>query len=150
MAQKPDAALGLINRFSVVVEPGKFELGSFGKVEGLDVTWEMPEYRAGDAGNYRWFLPGFTKYSTIKLSRSVSKDDTPNVKKWLEAHSKKPERWTITIELKGADMDGVMKWECEAALPLKWSIPPFDASTSKIAVETLEFSHVGFLDDHKL
>jgi phage tail-like protein len=150
MAHKEDANLGLSNRFSVVVEPGKYELGSFGKIEGLDVTWEMPEYRAGDAGNYRWFLPGFTKYSTIKLSRSVSAKDSPQVMKWLSAHSMKPERWQITIELKGAAMDGVVRWTCEQALPLKWSIPPFDASTSKIAVETLEFSHLGFLEDHKL
>jgi phage tail-like protein len=143
-----DVNLGLSNRFSVTVDPGKFELGSFGKAEGLDVTWEMPDYRAGDAGNYRWFAPGLTKYSTVKLSRSVSAEDTPKVKKWLEANSKKFEVWLITIDLKDAKLDSVMKWECENAIPLKWSVQSFDASASKIAIETLEFSHLGFLDDH--
>jgi phage tail-like protein len=145
---KGDVKLGLSNRFTVTVDPGKFELGSFGKAEGLDVTWEMPDYRAGDAGNYRWFAPGLTKYSTIKLSRSVSADDTPKVKGWLETNSKKFEHWVITITLMDAAQLPVMKWECENAIPLKWSVQSFDAATSKIAIETLEFSHLGFLDDH--
>jgi phage tail-like protein len=75
-------------------------------------------------------------------------DDTPKVKGWLETNSKKFEHWVITIILMDAAQKPVMKWECENAIPLKWSVQSFDASTSKIAIETLEFSHLGFLDDH--
>ena len=139
-----DVALGLSNRFMVTVDPGKFELGSFAKVEGLDVVWEMPEYRAGDAGNYRWFR---ARPHQVHLDQavacSVSKDDTPKVKTWLETNSKKFEVWLITIDLKDAAVESVMKWECENAIPLKWSVQSFDASASKIAIETLEFCTSG-------
>ena len=42
-----------------------------------------------------------------------------------------------------------MTWTCEGAFPAKWSVVQFDAGTSKIATETLEISHVGFLVDEK-
>jgi len=47
------------------------DLGSWAKVDGLDVSWDIAEYRAGDGGNYRWYFPGNTKYSNIKLARAA-------------------------------------------------------------------------------
>jgi phage tail-like protein len=141
-----DVQLGLANRFVVEVTHG-VSLGSWAKAEGLDVTWEMPEYRSGEDWNHRWFFPGLTKYSNVKLSRSATKTDTENVKKWLEDTSKKFTPAMLTVRLLDSHGDDVAKWECRHCVPLKWSIVPFDASTSKIAIETLEFSHTGFLDE---
>jgi hypothetical protein len=78
-----DVPLALANRFKVKVDaPGEIDLGSWAKVEGLDVTFDVVEYRAGDAWNSRWYCPGATKYSTVKLSRAVTADTT-KVKDWL-------------------------------------------------------------------
>ena len=79
-----DVQLGLANRFLVTVIPSTRSLGSWAKVEGLDVTWEVPDYRAGDAWNQRWFFPGTTKYTNVKLSRAANAKDTEEVKKWLD------------------------------------------------------------------
>ena len=48
MPLNDQSKIGLANRFGVVVDQGSFDLGSWQKCEGLDVTWYMPDYRAGD------------------------------------------------------------------------------------------------------
>ena len=61
-----DVPLALANRFKVKVDaPGEIDLGSWAKVDGLDVTFDVVEYRAGDAWNSRWYCPGATKYSSL-------------------------------------------------------------------------------------
>jgi phage tail-like protein len=142
-----DAQLGLVNRFKVVVMPSARSLGSWAKVEGLDVTWEVPEYRAGDQGNFRWLYPGKTTYKNVSLQRTAVKGDTQNVKLWLEENSMKFVPSEITITLMDAQGADVMDWTCKNAVVLKWSVQGFDAGASKVAIETLEFSHRGFLDD---
>jgi phage tail-like protein len=141
---------GMANRFKVVVVPGDYDLGSWAKAEGLEVSFEMPEYRAGDAWNNRWMYPSFTKYPTVKLTRAAVKKDTPNVKKWLDDTATKFAPGSIKVTLLDAKGTEVHAWECKHAIPQKWSISGgFDASASKVITETLEFNHVGFLDDEK-
>ena len=146
--------VGLANRFLVTVDPGKYSLGSFQKCEGLDVTWDMPDYRAGDGGNQRWFFPANTKYTSVKLIRAVS-DDSGFVRKWLDTNSFhfSTTRSIVTIEL--FDSTGapppLLTWELRNAIVKKWSINNMDAGASQISVETLEFEHEGFLaDDTKI
>jgi phage tail-like protein len=141
--------LALVNRFAVEIEPGSYNLGSFSKVDGLDVTWDMPDYRAGDAGNARWFFPGNTKYTSVKLVRAVCSDSTA-VQKWLADNSHKftTSRCQVTISLMDTTMASpVIKWTLNNAVPKKWSINSMDASGSAISLETLEFDHEGFLED---
>ena len=95
-----DMPLALANRFTVKVDaPGEIDLGSWAKVDGLDVTFDVVEYRAGDAWNSRWYCPGATKYSTVKLSRAVTAD-TEKVRKWLSDTAKSHKPGLMVIELK--------------------------------------------------
>lgn len=148
MPMKSDIQLGLSNRFVVTVEGGE-SLGSWAQAAGLEVSWDFAEYRSGEDWNHRWFYPGMTKYPTVKLSRSAAKDDTDKVKKWLDKTSTKFTPATVTIELRDAHGDKVFAWVCKNAVPIKWSVAGFDATSAKVAVETLEFTHLGFLDDEK-
>jgi phage tail-like protein len=142
--------IGLANRFKVTVDPGSHDLGSFQKCEGLDVTWDMPDYRAGDGGNARWFFPANTKYTSVKLIRAVS-DDSQLVRTWLDQNSFafSSQRLLVTIEL--FDSTGkppaLLTWVLRNAQPKKWSINNMDAGASQVSVETLEFEHEGFLED---
>ena len=97
--------LGLVNRFLVKVDPGDVDLGSWSKVDGLDVTFDVPEYRAGDAWNHRWYFPGHTKYSSVKLSRGANKEDTKKVQTWLSETAKKFKVGTVTVTLHDAHHD---------------------------------------------
>jgi len=141
--------IGLANRFVVTVVPEGYSLGSFQKAEGLDVTWDMPDYRAGDGGNQRWFFPANTKYSTVKLHRAAS-DDSPKVRDWLNMNSFNFAKSRSNIKIQLMDSTGahvVIEWELRYALPKKWAISNMDAGASQISVETLEFDHEGFLED---
>jgi phage tail-like protein len=142
-----DTMLGLAMRFSVTIDHGMYNLGSWQKVEGLDVQWEIVEYRAGDQKNQRWYFPGFTKYSNIKLSRAASKDDTEKVKKWLNSNSFKMEKQSGSVKLLDAKGEEVASWDLENVIPVHWSVSGFDATASKLAIETLELAHAGFLDE---
>ncbi|MFJ3977815.1 phage tail protein [Streptomyces sp. NPDC090021] len=146
MALKSDATLALANRFSVKVDEGKIDLGSWSQVQGLDVQWKMADYRAGDAGNDRWYFPGFTEYTPVKLTRAAC-SDSPAVQEWLSSNSfaSKPTSGSITL----MDPSGkpVISWTLRQILPTKWSIAGLEAGQSKVALETLELMHMGFLND---
>lgn len=140
--------LGLGNRFKVsVTVPSPMELGSWAKAEGLDVTFDVCEYRAGDSWNHRWYFPGSTKYSTVKLSRAVNADDTKKVKSWLNDTATKHEPGDIKVVLLDSKSTPVTDWLLRSAMPSKWAISGFDAGASKLAIETLEIVHLGFLED---
>ena len=147
MAIAADGQVGLVTRFSVTIDDKAFDLGSFSKVSGLDVTWDVAEYRAGDAKNERWYYPGITKYSTVKLERAAEKDGTPKVRKWLESNSFKTKIQSGKVELHDAKGDPVTHWTLRHVIPVKWSIVAFDATQSKVATEVLELAHMGFLEN---
>jgi len=138
--------IGLANRFTLKIDDGDYDLGSWAKVEGLDVKWDVAEYRAGDAGNHRWYLPGITKYTDIKLTRAAC-PDSATVKKWLDTTATKYKASSGKLTLHDSANAEVMSWELKGIMPVKWSITGFDASASKVATETLELAHLGFLDD---
>jgi phage tail-like protein len=151
MALNDQSKIGLANRFTVVVDQGSYNLGSWQKCEGLDVTWEMPEFRAGDAGNMRWFFPANTKYKPIKLLRGATKEDSTKVRDWLNknAWTQTATRGSITVTLHDSFGEAVLDWHLKNALPKSWNITNMDAGGSQVAIETLEIDHEGFLDDEK-
>ncbi|WP_405497598.1 phage tail protein [Streptomyces sp. NBC_00096] len=146
MPLSDDSTLALANRFSVEVHNGEYNLGSWAQVQGLDVQWKMADYRAGDAGNDRWYFPGFTEYTPLKLTRAACKDST-TVQKWLSSNSFKSQGHTGVITLMDPHNQPVISWSMRRIIPVKWSIASFEAGQSKVALETLELQHLGFLED---
>ena len=149
MPLSDSSTIALSNRFLVtMVGKSEYDLGSWFKAEGLDVTWDVAEYRAGDDGNHRFYFPGNTKYSNVKLTRAVS-EETAKVRKWLNDNSFKSEPFVGTIKLFTAKKDdaAVAEWELRGVMPVKWAIAGFDAGASQVSLESLELAHEGFLDD---
>ncbi len=148
MALAADTQVGMSMRFTVKIDEKSYDLGSWAKVSGLDVVWDLVEYRAGDGPkNERWYFPGHTKYSTIKLERAVQDADTKKVRTWLEKNSFNHKVTSGTVELLDAKLATVMDWTLRHVIPVKWSISPFDSTASKVALETLELAHMGFLEN---
>ena len=143
------SSIGLANRF-VVSMSGKseYDLGSWTKAEGLDVAWDIAEYRMGDGGNDRLYYPGNTKYTNIKLIRGVS-EETEKVKQWLNKNSWEMEVFAGSIQLFTTAAKKVTEWTLRDVMPAKWSITSFDAGASQVAMETLELVHRGFLEDER-
>ena len=79
MALAADTQLGVGMRFKVTIDDTNYDLGSWSKVSGLDVTWDIAEYRAGDGQNDKWYFPGLPKYSTVKLAVSYTHLTLPTI-----------------------------------------------------------------------
>jgi phage tail-like protein len=151
MALTDTTQVGLANRFVVsMTGMKKYDLGSWSKADGLDVTWDVAEYRAGDGGNDRFYFPGNTKYTNVKLVRAIS-DETKKVREWLDANSFNFEPFVGVIKIKDAKGDDIpgADWELRDVMPVKWSVSSMDAGASSVSIETLELAHRGFLKDEK-
>lgn len=148
MALNDQSMIGLGNRFVVEVIPGGLSLGSWAKADGLDVTWEVPDYRMGDQWNSRLFAPASTKYSTVKLTRAAESTDSEKVRTWLNKNATQHEIGILVkIELQDSYRKRVIDWNLKNVVVKKWAITSFDAGQGSIAIETLELDHEGFLDD---
>ena len=148
MALTDQSKIGLGNRFYVEVMPGGWNLGSWAKADGLDVSWEVPDYRMGDQWNQRLFAPANTKYTAVSLTRAADSKDSPTVRTWLEKNSKKHDVGALVkIELRDSFGVKVIDWNLRNVVVKKWSITSFDAGTGTVAIEKLELEHEGFLDD---
>ena len=139
--------LGMTMRFSVKID--KYDLANWSKASGLEVAWDLIEHRTGDGDNERWICPGLTKYQTIKLERAAEKDTSGTVQTWLNSNSFAYESQSASIDLHDGATDVVASWTLNNVIPIKWSIAPFDAKGSSVALETLEFAHTGFLTETK-
>jgi phage tail-like protein len=149
MALTDTSQVGLSNRFVVSMSGmAKWDLGSWAKAEGLDVSWDIAEYRMGDGGNDRLYFPGNTKYQNIKLSRAVS-DEYSKTKEWLNTTSWNAELFEGFIELYTSGAAPVARWILRDVMPSHWAVSSFDAGASQVLMETLELVHRGFLDDER-
>jgi phage tail-like protein len=148
MALNDASVVGLVNRFTVKIDgQANYNLGSWYKVDGLEVTWDVPDARVGDQVNFRYFAPANTKYGPVRLSRAANKDDSVKVQQWLnETQSAHQVGNVATITLHDSNTATVLDWELRNVMPAKWSITTFDAGGSAVAVEILELQHEGFLE----
>jgi len=141
--------IALANRFRVVMSGNqKYDLGSWSKAEGLDVSWDVAEYRSGDGGNDRLYFPGNTKYNNVRLSRGIS-EEAKATKKWLDTTSWDMELFEGFIEVLDAGGKPVAEWTLRDVMPSKWQITTLDAGASQVVIETLDLVHRGFLNDER-
>ncbi|BFU47455.1 phage tail protein [Krasilnikovia sp. MM14-A1004] len=148
MALGDTTMLGVANRFSVKIDNGAWDLGSWAQVDGLDVKWDMAEYRSGDGGNNLWYFPGNTHYSVVKLTRAVSAE-SQTVRKWLSSTSFTWAPQTASVTVFDSSGAPAMAWDLKHIMPQRWSVSGFEAGASRVVTETLELVHRGFLDDEK-
>ncbi|MFC8956505.1 phage tail protein [Streptomyces sp. NPDC057101] len=133
--------------FTVAIDQYDYELGDWASVSGLNVSWQTTEYRTGDNWNYPMLLPGVPKYQKIKLSRAAC-PDSEIVQQWLTETSLKSELLSGSIALVNSVGVRTVSWELREFFPAAWGIGEFNAGQGKVAMETLELVHTGFLNDN--
>lgn len=135
--------LAMAHRF--LLTAGSRSLGSWTKVSGLSVKWDLADHRVGDSDQYFKYA-AVPKYDQLKISRAAEETGTAAVQEWLaevKTSGGIPEEGGISIlTSSGAP---VAVWTLREMFPISWSISDFDASTSKVAVETLEIVYSGFV-----
>jgi phage tail-like protein len=120
------------------------DLGVFNSCEGLGVEVVMEQREEGGNNGYVWQLPTRLKYTNVKLSRALG-PDTVKVAKWFSGMTGKVSRRTATIVAMTSDNSKVATWNLTDVVPVRWSGPSLNTDSPKIATETIEIAHHGFL-----
>jgi phage tail-like protein len=129
-------------RFKVVVT--HHDLGSFTSCEGLGAEVVLEQREEGGNNVFVHQLPVRMKYTNVKLTRAVNADSA-KVAKWFASMEGEIERTTAEITALGVDGQKITSWTLTGVIPVRWQGPSLNAETSKVATETLELAHHGFL-----
>jgi phage tail-like protein len=133
------------SKFLVVFDDGTYDLGSWSRVGGLGVTWDVVEHRTGDT-NQVWTMPGIAKYDKITLSRATC-PDSQLVQEWLAQTSQKPMVYSGSIKLLSWAGIPLCEWTLKSFVPIAWKIADLETKSATVVTETLTLAHTGFLAD---
>lgn len=129
--------------FSVSVD--KDDLGSFNSCEGLGCEFVIEQREEGGNNGMVWQLPTRIKYPNVKLSRPVT-SDSQKITNWIAGMAAGIKRRTAVIEAKTLEGRTIASWSLAEVVPVRWTGPQLSAEQTKVATETLELAHHGFLD----
>ena len=140
MAERKDPAVGVA--FAVKIDDN--ELGAFNSCDGLGCELVIEQREEGGNNGFVWQLPTRVKYGNVKLSRPVGRDSA-KLTAWLASFATGVKRQTATISAMTNDGEVVASWSLDGAIPVRWSGPQLSLDSPKVATETLELAHHGFL-----
>lgn len=133
-----------------IVQLDDMNLGAFNSCEGLGAEVVLEQREEGGNNGFVWQLPTRIKYPTIKLSRPLTKA-TEQVAKWFTATMaggrQRSETGVTTgyIQAMTGDGDVVATWGLLDVVPVRWTGPSLNPDSPKVATETVEIAHHGFL-----
>lgn len=131
-------------RFRYKVEIDGLDAGGFSEVSGFDVSIDVMEYREGDMVQTPMKVPGLKKYSNITLKQGLA--DSMVLYDWIIAGvDGAVDRKTITITLLDEEEAPAASWQVINAWPMKYTAPDFNATSSEVAIESLEIAHEGMV-----
>jgi len=129
-------------KFRYKVEIDGLDAGGFSEVTGFDASIDVMEYREGDMVQTPMKIPGLKKYGNITLKQGLA--DSMVLYEWIIAGvNGAVERKTITITLLDETEAPAASWQVINAWPTKYTAPDFNATSSEVAIETLEIAHEG-------
>jgi phage tail-like protein len=120
------------------------ELGFFNSCEGLGVEVVLEQREEGGMNGHVWQLPTRLKYPNIKLSRPLG-PDTAKITKWFASMTRGVERNTAVIVAMSTEQVEVASWHLAGVVPVRWTGPSLNVDSPKVATETIEIAHHGFL-----
>jgi phage tail-like protein len=134
-----------------VVQLDDMDLGAFNSCEGLGAEVVIEQREEGGNNGFIWQLPTRIKYPTIKLSRPLTRS-TEQVAKWFTATMtgggrvrSDTAKTTGYIQAMTGDGTVVATWGLLDVVPVRWTGPSLNPESPKVATETVEIAHHGFL-----
>jgi phage tail-like protein len=128
--------------FTVTID--QHDLGAFMTCDGLALEVAVEQREEGGNNMFVHQLPGRIKYSNVKFTRPVNADSA-KVRDWLASLTNGVTRTTAEIVAMTSDGQPVASWGLTGVIPVKWQGPSFSFDSPKVATETLELAHHGFL-----
>jgi phage tail-like protein len=120
-------------------------LGVFKGLTGLEINFDVLEYREGGNNDFVHRLPGRMSYPNLTLSWGLVNDEA--LLKWfMQTHSKAlSQEITLTLTSAKGDNTNIRKFTFTDAFPVRWSGPQLQADYADPETwgETLEIAHSG-------
>lgn len=128
------------SRFYVEID-GKKE-AVFTEVSGVQVEMETMDYQEGGNNAFIHRLPGRVKSGNITLKRGVVRSNEFFL--WFaQVAQGQMQRKNVSVVLYDTEGKQLDRWEFVDAYPVKWVAPSLTATSSTMAIETLELAHRG-------
>lgn len=127
--------------FRFHLEIAGIDQGGFQTVSGLERQTTIEPYREGGLNTNEHQFALKTTYPPLTLKRGLVDAMLWDWHQDVIDGTVVPE--TITIFLIDGAGNDVWQWVCEDAFPAKWTGAELDATSSKIATESVEFVHHG-------
>lgn len=117
---------------------------SFKEVSGLDMEFDVIEYRAGDSKEFTKIkMPGLRKHGDVTLKKGIFVSDQ-NFWKWIgEVNLNTIKRRSVTISLLDQEHNPAQTWKLTNAWPKKITVEGFKSDGNNVAMETLILVHEG-------
>src|SRR5262245_32120769 len=128
--------------FSVILDSNP--LGVFASCEGLGVEVVVEQREEGGNNEFIHQLPVRLKYTNVKLTRPID-HQSKLVADWLTKMHGKLKRSTARITALDTYRIPITSWTLKGVMPVRWQGPSMTADGNKVATETLELAHHGFL-----
>jgi phage tail-like protein len=131
------------------LEVDNLSAGWWNSFEGLGMETAIEQREEG--GNNIWVhqLPTRLKFSNIKLSRPLN-EDSQKVAVWFMQFLTKLDRKNTAcikaVATAGKNAKVIAEWNLRGVVPVRWTGPSFSVDSPKLAVETLEIAHHGFME----
>ena len=120
-------------------------VGIFRGLSGLEVNFDVLEYREGGNNDFVHRLPGRMSYPNLTLSWGMVNNEA--LLKWFMATHSQAQMQEITVTMSAAkgDANNIRKFTFTDAFPVRWSGPQLEAEAADPATwgETLEVAHSG-------
>lgn len=144
MALSSTAMLGLAMRFDVIVDD--IDLGSWSSCKGLSLRFKHHKITELGAHETTQYIPQQVEFTKVTLQRAMAAGDWDKTRRWLSKMTDAFDGSTASIVLRDSKLDEVARWNLQNVLPAGWKGPQLDATGKKVALETLELVHEGFLE----
>jgi phage tail-like protein len=128
--------------FSVKIDA--HDLGAFTQCDGLGCEVVIEQREEGGNNLFVHQLPGRIKYTNVKLTRPVN-GDTAKVAQWFASMANGVTRTGAEIIAMNSEGKPVAQWSLRDVIPVKWTGPQLSVDSPKVATESLEIAHHGFL-----
>ncbi len=137
--ERKDPVLG----FNFKVEINGVFVAGFNEVTGLQAEIEVQEYREGGVNDFIHKFPGPVRYPSNLVLKNGITDSTELWSWYRDVMRGSVERKSLDVVLLDSAGDEKRRWKLQKAYPVKWNGPGLKATSSEVALETLELAHQG-------